>query len=360
MASNLRKSFERPTSGFLFVAALAAVLGLGAPTPCSAFQAAVVIAPGKGLPEAPQDTMVVTLPAPANSAAGSGGPRPWTQPSDSTAGPAASSNGLMWKASSATNTVYLLGSIHLASPDLYPLPQHIEDAFQKSSVLLVEVDLNRVDQRKIQALLMANGLYPLNDSLWNHISPDTKALVTRFCEENGFNPEVFARMKPWLATVTASALPMQRSGMNADLGIDKHFLESAKGVMRVEQLESAEWQIRLLADLPEIKQERYLAATLKGATLTQQLGQDLQATWLSGDASKLDSLLSSASQESAELAKRIFADRNLRMAGAVERYLRGSERCFMVVGAGHMVGKDGVVRLLQKRGFKVEQVFSKN
>jgi uncharacterized protein YbaP (TraB family) len=148
--------------------------------------------------------------------------------------------------------------------------------------------------------------------------------------------------------------------MNADLGIDKHFLDSAKGVMRVEQLESAESQIRLLADLSEIKQEQYLAATLKSATLTQQLGQDLQATWLRGDAAKLDALLASASQESAELAKRIFADRNLHMARAVEQYLKGNERCFMVVGAGHMVGKDGVVRLLQKRGFKVEQVYSNN
>ena len=48
---------------------------------------------------------------------------------------------LFWKASSASNVIYLLGSIHLGSKSMYPLPQKIEDAFEKSAVLLVEVTL---------------------------------------------------------------------------------------------------------------------------------------------------------------------------------------------------------------------------
>ena len=266
----------------------------------------------------------------------------------------------MWKASSATNTVYLLGSIHLASRDIYPLPRQIEEAFRNSAVLLVEVDLNKVDQRKLQALLISNGLYPPGDSLWNHIGQDTKELVMRFCAENGLSADVFARLKPWLASVTASALPMQMAGMEAGLGIDKHFLDRANGGMRVEQLETAEWQLRLLADIPEVKQEQYLATTIKSTELTKQLGQQVEAAWVNGDAHKLDALLSSAYQDAADLAKRVFTDRNLHMAGVVEQYLKGNERCFVVVGAGHLVGKEGVVRLLQNRGVKVEQVFSRN
>jgi uncharacterized protein YbaP (TraB family) len=48
------------------------------------------------------------------------------------------------------------------------------------------------------------------------------------------------------------------------------------------------------------------------------------------------------------------------MADAADHCLKNNERCFIVVGAGHLVGKDGVVRLLQARGFKVEQLSTSN
>lgn len=303
--------------------------------------------------EKTQDTLVVTLPAPPPGAASQ---PEWSNATDANV----SGQGLMWKASSPHSTVYLLGSIHLASPDMYPLPRHIEEAFRRSSVLVVEVDLNKIDQSKLQPLLMSKGMYPFNDSLWNHVSPETKTLVTRFCNENGLPSEAFARVKPWLAVVMASTLPMQTSGMTAELGIDKHFLNLAGNTMRVEQLETAEMQLRLMADIPESQQEQYLAATLKSASLSQQLMMELKSAWIAGDAQRLNSLISGAWDGASGLQEKMFASRNPHMADAAEQCLRNNQRCFVVVGAGHLVGDQGVVRLLQHRGFKVEQLFSSN
>ena len=303
--------------------------------------------------EKTQDTLVVTLPAPPADAASQ---PDWSNATDANV----SSQGLMWKASSPHSTIYLLGSIHLASPDMYPLPRHIEEAFRRSSVLVVEVDLNKIDQSKLQPLLMSKGMYPFNDSLWNHVSPETKTLVTRFCNENGLPSEAFARIKPWLAIVMASTLPMQTSGMTAELGIDKHFLNLARNTMRVEQLETAEMQLRLMADIPESKQEQYLAATIKSAPLSQQLIMEFKSAWMTGDAQKLDTLISGAWDGASGLQEKMFASRNPHMADAAEQCLKNNQRCFVVVGAGHLVGNQGVVQLLQDRGFKVEQLFSSN
>jgi uncharacterized protein YbaP (TraB family) len=44
------------------------------------------------------------------------------------------------------------------------------------------------------------------------------------------------------------------------------------------------------------------------------------------------------------------------MADVTEQFLKGKDQAFMIVGAAHMVGKDGVVNILRKRGYKVEQV----
>jgi hypothetical protein len=305
------------------------------------------------------DTLIVTLPAPPADAASQPA---WSNATDSNSIPAdtrrPSSQGLIWKATSPHSTIYLLGSIHVASRDMYPLPRHIEEAFRRSSVLVVEVDLNKIDQTKFQPLLMAKGMYPFNDSLWNHVSPETKTLVSRFCDENGVPSEMFARVKPWLATVMASMLPMQTSGMSPELGIDQHFLNLARNAMRVEQLETAEGQLRLLADIPESKQEQYLVATLKSAALTQQLVKDFKSAWMTGDANRLDTLVAGSWEGATELQKSMFADRNPHMADVAEQCLKNNQRCFVVVGAGHLVGREGVVRLLQDRGFKVEQLAS--
>lgn len=328
----------------------------------AAFLAFVTLAAAKGqeVQKAP-DTVVVTLPAPPPSTASQPA---WDNAADANSATeqtrSGAGRGLIWKVSSANRSVYLLGSIHMASSDMYPLPRHIEEAFRNSDVLVVEVDLNKIDRSKLQPLLLAKGMYPFNDSLWNHVSPETKTLVTQFCNDNGMPSEVFARFKPWLATVMASMLPMQASGMTPELGIDQHFLNLAGNHMRVEQLETAEGQMRLLADIPESKQEQYLAATLKSSTLTQRLVQDFKAAWMTGDADKLESLVSSGWQGAPGLQKRVFSDRNPHMADAAEHCLKNNERCFIVVGAGHLVGKEGVVRLLEGRGFKAEQLTASN
>jgi uncharacterized protein YbaP (TraB family) len=338
-----------PSTTYDLRLALAVVLGFVTASPTARAQ------------EKTPDTLVVTLPAPPASAAAQPA---WNSAAGSNAIPdqtlPTSSNGLIWKVSSRRSTIYLLGSIHVGSSDMYPLPRHIEEAFRQSSVLVVEVDLNKIDRSKLEPLLMTKGMYPLHDSLWNHVSPETKTLVTRFCDENGLPSAAFARVKPWLATVMASMLPMQASGMTPELGIDQHFLNLAANTMRVEQLETAEWQLRLLADIPESQQEQYLASTIKSAAVSQQVVNQFKSAWMTGDAGKLDTLVSGAWEGASGLQNKIFGDRNPHMADVAEQCLKNNQRCFVVVGAGHLVGHEGVVRLLQARGFKVEQLFSSN
>ena len=300
--------------------------------------------------------MVVTLPAPAASATVPDSEPAWLPAQETSAvGPR---RGLMWKASSAGNSVYLVGSIHLASRDLYPLPEHIEQAFLKSNVLVVEVDLNQLDQSKFQTLLAANGLYPRQDSLWNHVSPNTKALVVDFCDKHGMAADAFARMKPWLAAFALSFLPVAAAQPDFAPGIDKYFLDEAANRIRVEPLESAEYQLRLVSKMPDIQQERNLLGAVKNIGQGGEDFKKLQAFWLEGDAEKLNAYLMSSMRDDPEYQKRVFADRNPRMAERAEQCLKSRDHCFVVVGAGHMVGKDGVVRLLQNRGYKVEQVVS--
>src|SRR5436189_3272501 len=77
---------------------------------------------------------------------------------------AQSGRAFMWVAKSDTATVYLLGSMHAAQKDLYPLDDRIENAFTKSDALVVEVDETELDLQA-QLQLAAKGTYPSGDQL---------------------------------------------------------------------------------------------------------------------------------------------------------------------------------------------------
>ena len=144
--------------------------------------------------------------------------------------------------------------------------------------------------------------------------------------------------------------------MQAGLGIDKYFLDKAKNTKRVEELETAEGQMRLLSELPADQEDKYLAVSLAQAQKFQEIGTTMQSAWIDGDAGKMDAFLARWFSEPAAMAKKLREDRNPHMADVAEDHLKKKEPCFLVVGAAHLVGKDGVISLLQKRGYKVEQV----
>jgi uncharacterized protein YbaP (TraB family) len=264
---------------------------------------------------------------------------------------------MFWKASSGTNTVYLLGSIHAATPEMYPLPKQIEAAFRSSTVLAVEVNVNKLDTNRMRNL-MSTGFYPPGDSLWRHISPEGKQVVLRFCARHGLPPEVFAGLKPWAAILVVSGLPLVSGGMSFDLGIDRHFLGRVFRGMRVEQIETMEQQVQLIAGIGGSNPERVLLEAVQSADTDASYAADMQDAWLAGDTRTLEGMVSQMYAAAPEFADKLIARRNVRMAEAVERYLNGRETCFVVVGAAHLVGEIGVIRLLEQKGYRVERVFS--
>src|SRR5689334_20672575 len=60
---------------------------------------------------------------------------------------------LMWKATSPSATVYLVGSIHVGNSGMYPLPKEVESAFAAAKVLAVEINIKNADQAKMIGLI---------------------------------------------------------------------------------------------------------------------------------------------------------------------------------------------------------------
>ncbi len=263
----------------------------------------------------------------------------------------------LWKATSGKNTAYLFGSLHLGDKSFYPLAATVEDAFAASDVLIVELDLRKVNMMAMAATLMTEGMYSGDDSLWDHISAATRQALEAYCKRSSLPIEMFANMKPWLAALTLSTLPFQMAGMDPSLGLDQHFLDDAGG-KRVDQLETAEWQLRLFTSLSPGMQEKLLASAVEGNPIAES--KELIATWKSGDAARIEEFLRKHPEGPPEFSRKLLEDRNPHMADAISHCLETNDRCFMVVGAAHLVGKEGVVELLGKRGIQLRQMNAGN
>jgi uncharacterized protein YbaP (TraB family) len=261
----------------------------------------------------------------------------------------------LWKVTSKGGNVYLLGSVHLLRKDAYPLNQSIEQAFTRSTRVVLEVDMD--ESAASAQLLLSKGLLPGQKTLKEILSADTFKLVKQKMEAQGSNIETMQRFKPWLLMLTLTISEMQRLGYDAQYGIDKHFYDRArKSSKEVLSLETAEYQINLLDSLPAATQEAALLQTLKEFDLFQKEFSQIVKAWSSGDATGLEASLLGSFNEYPDVYEKLLLERNRNWIPKIEAFLGSQSDVLVIVGAAHLVGPSGVVELLRKKGYSVEQM----
>jgi uncharacterized protein len=266
--------------------------------------------------------------------------------------PAPARRVLLWKVTSKTATMYLLGSIHVGDKSMYPLPQKVEDAFADSSVLAVEINVKGMDAAKAMALVQKYGSYGDDDSLSKHLSKEDSAALDEFCKTQGMPRFALEHFKTWVVAVTVIASDLQLAGADPNLGIDMHFLNQVRPPQRIEELETPDYQMSLFAAATDQEQQEMLSLALKRKE--KDLIHKIQDAYFSGDAEQLLKLSREEQSGPQSLMKKLVDDRNVTMAAKLEGYLKGKDQFFVVVGALHLVGEKGIAQLLKDKGYKVE------
>jgi uncharacterized protein len=268
------------------------------------------------------------------------------------------SKSFLWKIRSKTNTVYLLGSIHLFKKELYPLNKNIEDAFDQSSIVVVEANVSSGRQIDLQQLV-DKAVYAEDDTLEKHVSGETYELIKRRAEGLGAPLEMINKQKPWFLGLMFSSVEFLKLGFDPNYGIDNHFLSRAAGKKQIVELESVDYQINLLSGLSDPDQELFLVLSLKDLdTLSRDVDKLLEA-WTSGNTKEIERIMTRSVTEDSRLSsiyQIIIDDRNKNMASKVEDFLKTKETFFVIVGAGHLVGEKGMVEILKKKGYQVNQM----
>ncbi len=260
----------------------------------------------------------------------------------------------MWKITSGKATVYLLGSIHIARQNLYPLDKKIENAFDGSDNLVVEININNVKPLE----LLKKAMYQDSNTLEMNVSKETFDLLKEKFAQFKIPITNFNKVKPWLAATILIDMELKANGYDEKYGIDKHFLDKADE-KRILELETADEQMNLFDDIDKFPDD-FVKYSLEDMKNTVENVDELYNAWEKGDTKTFEELMNIPNENEPnlkEILKKLFDDRNKKMESKIENFLENGGKYFVVVGAGHIIGNKGIIKLLNDKGtYKIEQL----
>jgi uncharacterized protein YbaP (TraB family) len=267
----------------------------------------------------------------------------------------ATAKSFLWRVESATGALYLAGSVHALSADIYPLTPAFEKAFNASDTLVEEINLGEMNQLTSPLTILGKGMFQDGRTFDQVVSKETAALVAERVKDM-IPFEMLRPMKPWMVDLMLTAIELQKEGLDANLGLDKHFFDEAQAAnKRVIGLETAESQIDRLDQLPAAVQEQMLRSSLEDLDAERKNLKAIVSAWRRGDAPGLQQLLLAGFANYPAAYTSLLVERNRNWMPQLESCLAGRNSCFVVVGAAHLVGPDGLLTMLQKKGYRVTQ-----
>jgi uncharacterized protein YbaP (TraB family) len=261
----------------------------------------------------------------------------------------------VWEVKGQRNTVYLAGSIHMLAPN-DSLPASFDTAYANADKIVMEIDMDDLDPLTAQTAMMELGLLPENQSLQQMLGADGNAQLDEQARAIGIDPIMLSRFRPWLAAVTLTQLQLMKKGMSPQSGVEMRLVERAqRDGKEITGLETLNEQLGLMANLPDRQQTQFLLYTLKEASQADREINLMLAAWRSGDMTALEKTLEKGFREFPELYGPLTVERNRKWMTRIEQLLRADQNYLVVVGVLHMAGKDGLLDLLERKGYKIKQ-----
>ena len=259
----------------------------------------------------------------------------------------------IWVVKGPHATVYLFGTVHALDKNHPWHSAKVDAAIQQSQSLWLEVP-NVDDAASMQPLIMQLGLdmaHPLSSKL----TADQMAKLNKAATGLPGGSGMLEMMKPWLAGMMLSLAPVMQAGYDPNTGVELELKpEFTKANKPVNGFETMEQQIHYFADMSDKAQLDFLVSELDDADKAVDKFKELVAAWYSGDVAKLDALNNADFRDKyPDLFQLLVVTRNQNFVTQIQDLLKGDGVSFVAVGAGHLVGKDGVPAMLEKQGFKV-------
>jgi uncharacterized protein YbaP (TraB family) len=263
----------------------------------------------------------------------------------------------VWKVEKDANLMFIGGTMHVLTARDYPLPSAFETAYQQSGRLVFETDMAKMESPQFQQYMLAELSYSDGRNLQQVLSADTYRSVAEFFTSRGVPMASVENFKPGMVATMMAMVELQRLGL-VGVGVDSYFNQRADREQKAKgQLETVEAQISFIAGMGAGREDEMLAYNLADLKNLPSLWQSMNQAWRSGDLPVLEEIAATPLRDDfPEIYQALLVNRNNAWLPQIEAMSKTTEVEFVLVGALHLVGSEGLLAMLSDRGYKITQL----
>ena len=260
----------------------------------------------------------------------------------------------LWKVSKNNDYLYLGGTVHILPASQFPLPKEFEIAYNDSTSLVLEANMPDPTDQAAQLAMIQKLAYKNGKKLSDVISPETFNKLKKYLSQSGIDIEQYNGFKPGFIVTIMVMIEAQKANLAGE-GVDVYFAQRAKKDARaMEYLESVDFQLDLFSNMGAGNEDEFIKISLSQMHEFEAVFKNILPAWRSGDIKMLNELVvEPIISDDPKSYQSMFVNRNNNWLPKIEAMFNDKDREFVLVGAGHLVGKDSVINLLKAKGYKV-------
>lgn len=259
----------------------------------------------------------------------------------------------LWEVTAGAGEVegWMIGTIHALPDDVDWRSPLLTRTIADADLLVVEV-AGLADSEKLSELFGAIAFDDPPSPITERINPEWRDEFDTLLVEARVSRDYFDAMESWAAALTLAQVAQQG---NAQYGVDRALLEDFAD-REVAELEGAQAQLAIFDRLPVEEQRDLLNAVLEETSAYEEDIGRLARAWKGGNMDELAGLTRRGILADPQLRQVLLIDRNRAWAAQVENLLTAEAKPLIAVGAGHLIGPDGLPALLEARGYRVRRI----
>ena len=244
---------------------------------------------------------------------------------------------------------YIYGTIHIMPKKQFAISEAITTALKECESLVMEVDINMDLKTKIDAA--QRSLLPDGKTIADITSAENAQKIRQFCMDSlHWKESKYVRMSRLTPFFLTSIILQDLIGKSKSFEVELNKL-AEKNKMTTLGLETIQMQMDLVNDVPYEEQIKLL---LEGLTTDNSEYNTMLNCYLKQDLNKLGELMNDA-ELSPEFNANFLVKRNQNWIPQISKMVQ-EKPIFIAVGAGHLPGEQGVLKLLQEAGYTVSPI----
>lgn len=262
----------------------------------------------------------------------------------------------VWQVSKNNHQLFLGGTIHVLKKSDYPLPVEFSKAFKNSDKLVFETDIEKAKSPEFAQKMAQMMMLPKGKSLKDALNKKTFNRLKKYLAARNIPIENMLSFKPSMIVLVLTVIELKAMGM-VDIGVDEYFHTKAKQAGKsIGYFESVDEQLAFIQNMGKGNENDMIMSTIDDMSRMRDMMAVIKSAWLKGDENKLAAAtLNDMMRDYPDIYQTLLVKRNNNWMPQIEKMIQDKKVELVLVGALHMVGKDGLLQQLRNKGYRVTQ-----